>query len=205
MGPVKVFPNSYVYASSYEMLYGSFSLRDTYYRVLEARLGMRFAIQALLAGNLTDAIEHVLRRGHEFIEASQCCLLLSVISPEIVGEKTDTEQPYDAVNLLLSLQGKNEGIAVWEPIGVPKWLELLNPTEFVADILINYEYVECTSSAIDALVLFKKLYPGHQSKEIENYITKVIQYLETNKCRIVPGMEVRVCVSFTVHGLNLEG
>ncbi|KAK0593114.1 hypothetical protein LWI29_031191 [Acer saccharum] len=181
-----------------------------------------FAIQALLASNLTDEIEPVLRRGHEFIKASQvkddpsgdfeamyrhiskgswtfsdqdhgwqvsdctaealkCCLLFSVMSPEIVGEKMDTEQLYDAVNLLLSLQGKNGGMVAWEPTGAPKWLELLNPTEFVADIMINYEYVECTASVIDALVLFKKLYPRHRSKEIENLITNAIRYLENEQ------------------------
>ncbi|KAI9156974.1 hypothetical protein LWI28_014949 [Acer negundo] len=181
-----------------------------------------FAIQALLASNLTDEIKPVLRRGHEYIKAShvkddpsgdfeamyrhiskgswtfsdqdhgwqvsdctaealKCCLLFSVMSPEIVGEKMDTEQLYDAVNLLLSLQGKNGGMAAWEPTGAPKWLELLNPTEFVADIMINYEYVECTASTIDALVLFKKLYPRHRSKEIENLITNAIRYLENEQ------------------------
>ncbi|TXG49018.1 hypothetical protein EZV62_024893 [Acer yangbiense] len=181
-----------------------------------------FAIQALLASNLSDEIEHVLRRGHEFIKASQvkddpsgdfeamyrhiskgswtfsdqdhgwqvsdctaealkCCLLFSVMSPEIVGEKMDTEQLYDAVNLLLSLQGKNGGMVALEPTEAPKWLELLNPTEFVTDIMINYEYVECTASVIDALVLFKKLYPRHRSKEIENLITNAIRYLENEQ------------------------
>ncbi|KAJ0084643.1 hypothetical protein Patl1_30973 [Pistacia atlantica] len=38
------------------------------------------------------------------------------------------------------------------------------------DTVIEYEYVECTSSAIKGLVLFKKLYPGHRKKEIEHFI-----------------------------------
>lgn len=58
------------------------------------------------------------------------------------------------------------------------FLQLLNPTEFFADIVIEYEYVECTSSAIQALVLFMKLYPGHRNKEIEHFITNATQYLE---------------------------
>ena len=56
--------------------------------------------------------------------------------------------------------------------------QVLNPTEFFADIVIEHEYVECTSSAIHALVLFKKLYPGHRKKEIENFTSNAVRYLE---------------------------
>ncbi|RVW60174.1 Copia protein [Vitis vinifera] len=44
------------------------------------------AIQALTACNLTDEIGATLMKGHDFIKKSQCCLL-SVMPPEIVGEK----------------------------------------------------------------------------------------------------------------------
>ncbi|KAF4404565.1 hypothetical protein G4B88_005951 [Cannabis sativa] len=168
-----------------------------------------FAIQALLACNLTDEIGETLARGHKFIKESQvkdnpsgdfksmhrhiskgswtfsdqdhgwqCCLLFSMMPPEIVGQRIEPERFYDAVNVLLSLQSKNGGLAAWEPAGAQDWLEILNPTEFFADIVIEHEYVECTSSAIQALVLFKKLYPGHRKKEIEKFIIKATQFLE---------------------------
>ncbi|XVF23280.1 hypothetical protein REPUB_Repub13aG0022700 [Reevesia pubescens] len=54
---------------------------------------------------------------------------------------------------------------------------MLNPIEFFADIVVEHEYVECTASAIHALVLFKELYPGHLKKEIENFITNAVRYL----------------------------
>lgn len=38
--------------------------------------------------------------------------------------------------------------------------------------------MECTASAIHALVLFKKLYPGHRKKEIESFIANAVRYLE---------------------------
>ncbi|RXH88982.1 hypothetical protein DVH24_000581 [Malus domestica] len=178
-----------------------------------------FAIQALLASNLTDEIAPTLARGHDFVKKSQvkdnpsgdfksmhrhiskgswtfsdqdhgwqvsdctaeglkCCLLLSMMPPELVGEKMEPERLYDAVNVLISLQSKNGGLAAWEPAGAAEWLEMLNPTEFFADIVVEHEYVECTSSAIQALVLFKKLYPGHRKKEIDQFITNAAQYLE---------------------------
>ncbi|WCJ37174.1 Beta-amyrin synthase [Euphorbia peplus] len=178
-----------------------------------------FAVQALMASNLTEEIGEVLKKGHDFIKKSQvkenpsgdfksmhrhiskgswtfsdqdhgwqvsdctaeglkCCLLFSMMPPEIVGEKMDAQNLYDAVNILISLQSKNGGLSAWEPAGAQEWLELLNPTEFFADIVIEHEYVECTSSAIHALILFKKLYPGHRKKEIEKFISNAVQYLE---------------------------
>ncbi|MFS7923487.1 putative beta-amyrin synthase [Helianthus anomalus] len=111
-------------------------------------------------------------------EGLKCCLLFSTMPLEIVGEKMKPEQLYDAVNIILSMQSKNGGIAAWEPAGSSDWLEILNPTEFFVDIVIEYEYVECTSAAMQALVLFKKLYPMHRRIEIENCLTGASAYLE---------------------------
>ncbi|KAL4585020.1 hypothetical protein LXL04_009633 [Taraxacum kok-saghyz] len=106
------------------------------------------------------------------------CLLLSKMPLEIVGEKMETERLFDCINLLLSLQYKNGGFSGWEPAGAPKWLEMLNPSEMFADIMIEIQYVECTSSALQALILFKKLYPEHRSQEVANCISNAIRFLE---------------------------
>jgi len=45
-------------------------------------------------------------------------------------------------------------------------------------ILNGCRYVECTSAAIQALTLFKKLYPGHRREEIENCIAKAAEFIE---------------------------
>ncbi|KAF8413572.1 hypothetical protein HHK36_001563 [Tetracentron sinense] len=91
-------------------------------------------------------------------EALKVALMLSQMSPEIVGEQMEPERLYDAVNFLLSLQ--------------------FNPSELFSDIVVEYEYVECTTATIQALVMFKKLYPGHRNKEIENSIAKAIHFIE---------------------------
>ncbi|KAL5547396.1 hypothetical protein UlMin_007083 [Ulmus minor] len=111
-------------------------------------------------------------------EGLKCCLLFSMMSPEIVGKKMEPEKLYDSVNVLLSLQSKNGALPAWEPAGAPKWLELFNPTEFMENIFIEHEYVECTSTTIQALILFKKLYPRHRRNEIENSINNAARYLE---------------------------
>ncbi|GLT53699.1 hypothetical protein SLA2020_269540 [Shorea laevis] len=178
-----------------------------------------FAIQALLATDLSDEIGLTLMKGHDFLKKSQvkdnpsgdfismfrhiskggwpfseqdhgwqvsdctaealkCCLLLSMLPSEIAGEKMDPRRLYDAVNVILSLQSKNGGVTGWEPAGAASWLELLNPVEFLEGTVLDHEYVECTSSAIQALVLFKKLYPGHRKEECEMFISNAVRYLE---------------------------
>ncbi|XP_057980688.1 lupeol synthase-like [Malania oleifera] len=111
-------------------------------------------------------------------EGLKAALLLSQMSPDLVGEKIETERLYDAVNIILSLQSSNGGFPAWEPQRAFSWLEYFNPTEFFEDIIIEREYVECTSSAIQSLALFVKLHPGHRRKEIGNCISRGIRYLE---------------------------
>ncbi|PHT51602.1 Beta-amyrin synthase [Capsicum baccatum] len=111
-------------------------------------------------------------------EALRCCLLFSTMPSELVGEAMEPARLYDSVNIILSLQSKNGGLAAWEPAGSSEYLELLNPAEFLADIVIEHEYVECTGSSIQALVLFKKLCPGHRTKEIDDFIHNAVKYIE---------------------------
>lgn len=111
-------------------------------------------------------------------ESMKCCLLFSTMPPEIVGEEMEPQKLFDSVNILLSLQSKNGGVSAWEPAGSGLWLEWLNPVEFLEDLVVEHEYVECTSSTIQALVLFKKLYPGHRTKEIQNSIINGVKFIE---------------------------
>ncbi|KAK1574953.1 hypothetical protein Q3G72_001296 [Acer saccharum] len=111
-------------------------------------------------------------------ESLNCCLQFSLLPPEIVGEKMVPERLYEAVNVILYLQSENGGVAIWERAGASSILEWLNPVEFLEDVVVEHTYVECTASAIQAFVLFKKLYPDHRKKEIENFITKATKYIE---------------------------
>jgi lanosterol synthase len=59
-----------------------------------------------------------------------------------------------AVDLLLSLQNGDGGWATYELRRGPKWLELLNPSDVFARIMVDYPYVECTSACIQALAAY---------------------------------------------------
>jgi squalene/oxidosqualene cyclase-like protein len=58
----------------------------------------------------------------------------------------------DAVDLLLALQNADGGWPTYERIRGGRWLELLNASELFADIMVDYSYVELTSSAMQGLV-----------------------------------------------------
>ncbi|VVA95855.1 unnamed protein product [Arabis nemorensis] len=134
---------------------------------------------------------------------------------DVVGQKIDSENLYDSVHLLLSLQSENGGVTAWEPVRGHEWLEvraktthkdvhlcfrevenslrknlssvtffvtqLLNPTEFFTNVMVEREYVECTSAVIQALVIFKQLYPDHRTKEITKSIEKAAQFIESKQ------------------------
>ncbi|PON40447.1 Squalene cyclase [Trema orientale] len=111
-------------------------------------------------------------------EGLKAALLLSQMPTTTVGEKLEVECLYDAVNVILSLQSSNGGFPAWEAQRAFRWLEKFNPTEFFEDTLIEREYVECTSSAIQSLAMCTKLYPNYRRKEIQNCISRGINYIE---------------------------
>ncbi|KAK8477810.1 hypothetical protein V6N11_063585 [Hibiscus sabdariffa] len=155
-----------------------------------------FFLQALLATNLFDEIGPTLKKGHHFLKNSQvrdnppgdfkrmfrhiskgswtlsdrdhgwqvsdctaealkCCLYFSRMAPEMVGEKMETEHIFDAVHMILSLQLGSQ-----------------------QEVDSGGRHVECTSSAMQALALVKKLYPEHRTREIENSIKRAAEFIE---------------------------
>ncbi|XP_052179349.1 beta-amyrin synthase 1-like isoform X2 [Diospyros lotus] len=111
-------------------------------------------------------------------EALKALILLSKMPAQTVGERIEQERLFDAVDLLLSLQSKNGGFPAWEPITAQSWLEMFNPTDVFGDIITEREYIECTSSVLQALVTFKDSYPWYRKKEIHLAVAKAIRFLE---------------------------
>ncbi|XP_058212109.1 dammarenediol II synthase-like [Rhododendron vialii] len=112
-------------------------------------------------------------------EALRCLLLFSQMPLEIVGEKVDEEHLYAAVNFLLYVQSPiSGGFAIWEPPIPQPYMQALNPSECFADIVIEFEHVECTGSIIQSLVTFKSLHPSYRAKEIEIAVARATYFLE---------------------------
>nr|GMD06508.1 dammarenediol II synthase-like [Ipomoea batatas] len=115
-------------------------------------------------------------------EAIKCLLLLGQMSPEIAGEKVDAQRLYEAVDICLYLQSRESGgFAVWEPPVPQPYLEMLNPSELFADIVVQGEHVETTGSIVSALAAFKHHYPDYRAKEVAMSIAKAAEYLENQQ------------------------
>jgi lanosterol synthase len=84
------------------------------------------------------------------------------------------------------MQNASGGFASYEKIRGPAWLEALNPAEvfgepsfyafkgparysysLTGNIMIEYDYPECTTSAITALSIFRKHDPHYRAADIE--------------------------------------
>ncbi|MCO5573063.1 hypothetical protein L7F22_026828 [Adiantum nelumboides] len=112
-------------------------------------------------------------------EGFKAALALSQLPSDIVGESISSERFYDAVNTILSYQNGNGGVATYELTRSYPWLELINPAETFGDIVIDYQYVECTSAVLQALAAFQKLYPKHCTEEIKSCIQRGAQFIES--------------------------
>ncbi|XP_047075430.1 cycloartenol synthase-like isoform X1 [Lolium rigidum] len=113
-------------------------------------------------------------------EALKVLLLLTKFPPELAGEPMETSRLDDTVNILLSLMNDDGSFGAYELTRSYEWLELLNPSESFGGIMIEYPYVECTSSVIQGLVLFRETYPKHcRMEEIDNCIRKAADYIES--------------------------
>ncbi|XP_022946791.1 beta-Amyrin Synthase 1-like isoform X2 [Cucurbita moschata] len=154
--------------------------------------GMKMQVRENPSGDFRNMYRHISKGSWTFSDRDHgwqisdctaenllCCLRFSTMPSNIVGDPMEPQWFFEAVNFILSLQAKNGGVSAWEPNGaVPSWFELLNPVEFLEYTVLEREYVECTSSSIQALVLFTKLFPNHRKKEIETFLSKAIKYLE---------------------------
>ncbi|KAJ6678906.1 TERPENE CYCLASE/MUTASE FAMILY MEMBER [Salix purpurea] len=112
-----------------------------------------FGFQALFTSELGEEIKPTLAKSFDFIkkcqvvdnpaedhglsdqdhgwqlsdctaEALKCVLFAQMLPTECIGEKLDPRMIFEAVNIILSLQGPRGGLAGWEPIRGEMWLEL---------------------------------------------------------------------------------
>ncbi|VAI73573.1 unnamed protein product [Triticum turgidum subsp. durum] len=111
-------------------------------------------------------------------EALKALLLLSKISPNLVGGPMKGERLHDAVDCLLSFMNKDGTFSTYECKRTTSLLEVLNPSESFLNIIVDYPSVECTSSVLQALIMFKELYPGYRKEEIGKCIKNASKFIE---------------------------
>lgn len=116
-------------------------------------------------------------------EALKAVLLLSKISNKnnLVGDPIERERLHDAIDCLLSFANKDGTFSTYECKRTYSWLEILSPCETFPNIVVDYPYPECTSSVLQALILFKDLYPGYRTEEIEALVRSAATFIETKQ------------------------
>jgi len=88
------------------------------------------------------------------------------------------EQCFDSVEFLLAYQNGDGGWATYENCRGWAWYELLNPACVFGNIMIDYSYIECSSSAMQALTDFSKQFPQHRADEIKVAVERGAVFIE---------------------------
>lgn len=95
------------------------------------------------------------------------------------GESNFPEQHYfDSVEYIISYQNSDGGWATYENTRGSPLFELLNPSCVFGSIMIDYSYVECTSSVMQALSDFSEHWPQHRREEIQRVLRRGASFLE---------------------------
>lgn len=98
---------------------------------------------------------------------------------EALGIVLDYKQFLPTINLLLSMQNKDDGFASYEKIRGSPWLEKLNNSQIFSKIIVEYSYPECTSSVIVGLCSYLHAFdvPEILKVQIQNSINRGVKYI----------------------------
>ncbi|KAI0465954.1 terpenoid cyclases/protein prenyltransferase alpha-alpha toroid [Xylaria cf. heliscus] len=91
----------------------------------------------------------------------------------------DDERIFDAVDTILTYQNKSGACSSYEPTRGSEKMEVLNAAEVFGKIMVEYDYVECTTAVVTALSLFKKYWPDHRSDEIDAFVKRSVTWIKT--------------------------
>ncbi|KAB2110056.1 Lanosterol synthase [Alternaria gaisen] len=93
--------------------------------------------------------------------------------PELINER----RVKDAIDVLLTMQNASGGCASYEPTRGSILLEHLNAAEVFGNIMIEYDYPECTTAVVTALHMFQNYYPDYRTAEISAFRDRAVSYI----------------------------
>ncbi|RVW23150.1 Cycloartenol synthase [Vitis vinifera] len=146
--------------------------------VIAAESFLAFSVW-LVHSNLTTSV--LLKSGSSNLSQTtegECCTDFIDFPLESQQNADGGFATYELTRSYRWVENADGGFATYELTRSYRWVELINPAETFGDIVIDYQYVECTSAAIQALTSFKKLYPDHRRHEIENCSSTAAKFIE---------------------------
>jgi lanosterol synthase len=93
--------------------------------------------------------------------------------PTLISER----RMKDAIDVLLTMQNASGGCASYEPTRGSILLEHLNAAEVFGNIMIEYDYPECTTAVVTALHMFQKHFPTYRADEIAAFRDRAVAYI----------------------------
>ncbi|EEC72454.1 hypothetical protein OsI_05799 [Oryza sativa Indica Group] len=148
-----------------------------------------FIIQAFCATDLVNEYASTVQRAHEFLKNSQ-------VVRNHPGDQSYWHRHRSKGSWTLSsadngwavsdttaeaLKNKDGTVSTYECKRTSTWIEILNPCESFPNMVVDYPYPECTSSVLQALVLFKELCPGYRTEEIEKCVRNATMFIENTQ------------------------
>nr|AAU90159.1 hypothetical protein [Oryza sativa Japonica Group] len=95
---------------------------------------------------------------------------------------TSAYRSYIVVTCQVILARNKDGtFSTYECERTTHWLEVLNPSKTFLNIIVDYPSVECTSSVLQALIMFSECYPVYRKEEIGKCIKNASKFIENKQ------------------------
>lgn len=114
-------------------------------------------------------------------EGLKAALALARLPSSLVGSAISPDRLCQSVDVILSYQNRDGGMATYERTRSFHWLEILNPAETFGDIMVDYSYVECTSACITALCAFRDQFPQYRTDDIQAALKKAEGFVRSTQ------------------------
>lgn len=110
-------------------------------------------------------------------EAIKSILMLQTTPgyPKLVSD----ERLRDAIDIILTMQNATGGCSSYEVRRGSEYLEYLNAAEVFGNIMVEYDYVECTTACVIALNRYRKLHPEYRSDDIQKFLDGALKYIRS--------------------------
>ncbi|KKA26637.1 hypothetical protein TD95_002643 [Thielaviopsis punctulata] len=90
----------------------------------------------------------------------------------------DDQRIKDAIDTILVYQNSTGGCGSYENRRGSQKLEVLNAAEVFGNIMVEYDYPECTTACVTALSLFHKYYPEYRADDIKRFVDRAVKWIK---------------------------
>lgn len=116
--------------------------------------------------------------------AAECVKSVMLLQQSTAGypKLLEDRRIFDAVDTILIFQNDDTGgVGTYENRRGSKRMELLNAAEVFGNIMIEYDYPECTTACVIALSLFAKHWPDYRRDEIGVFVDRAVAWIKSHQ------------------------